>query len=73
MKGAAMRLIWKGDGRRYVPGLPARDIETSDPKVIARAVGSGLYRQDRQRPAKADPAPEPVAEQPGTPAEGTDE
>lgn len=70
MKGARVKLLWRGDGRAFLPGVPARDLETDDPSLIARALASGLYRKDRVRPArKQEPATQPVESPETNPAE----
>lgn len=58
--GTAVRLRYIGDGRRYLDGIPARDVELTDPVRVAIAIESGLYAEVRPRSRRA---------QPGRPAE----
>lgn len=56
------KLIYKGDGKRFVPGVPARNLSVEESnalpeKVRSLCLSSGLYSEEGQEEkVKAAPA-----------------
>ena len=75
-RALATRLLYVGNGTKYLNGVPAADFETDDPGLVAICLASGLYMDASMSKAKRAAAP-PAAPS-GAPAntsanEGADE
>jgi hypothetical protein len=58
-----MRLLYVGDGTRYLNGVPATDLDTEDPDVAAICLASGLYIE-AEKPKTLGRQSEPVSPEP---------